>query len=146
MNHVAQMRELLAELMDVANSPVYAICIEIVSYLEHHPQQKILTIGGLRAALHQSEKNDSALIQAAYTLTSHPFFVLEVNYKLYDSALEDVIEELDHSAYMEAISQGYFIDKDGNEIINNELNKRVFPYFVNQYHRALETKVDMRFE
>lgn len=133
MNNVGQVRELLAELVKSTTSPVYATCDQIASYLEQYPQQHNLTIGGLRAALDRSECDDNVLVQAAFTLTAHPFQALEVRYKLYDVTISDVIEELDHPTYLVALSEGHFIDNDGNDIALEELNSRVFPYFVNLF-------------
>ncbi|PHM24816.1 hypothetical protein [Xenorhabdus budapestensis] len=133
MNNVGQVRGLLAELVESTASPVYVACDQIALYLEQHPQQLNLTIGGLRAALDRSERDDNVLIQAAFALTAHPFQALEVRYKLYDVTISDVIEELNHSAYLAALSEGHFIDDDGNDIALEELNSRVFPYFVNLF-------------
>lgn len=140
MKNVVQIRELLAELMKSTDSPVYATSNQIVSYLEEHPQQNNLTIVGLRAALGRSERHDNILIKAAFALTAHPIQVLEVRYKLYDTTIDDVIEELDHSTYLVALSEGYFIDNEGNDIAFNEFNSRVFPYFVNLFRDNVITE------
>lgn len=132
MNNVTQVRELLVDLVESTESPVYDMCIQITCYLEQYPQQRNLTIGGLRAALNKSDSSDNILIQAAFTLAAHPFLVLEVRYKLYDAEIEDVIEELDSSTYLNALSDGLFIDEDGNNVSLKELNSRVFPYFVSR--------------
>ncbi|HDS6523066.1 TPA: hypothetical protein QH370_002476 [Proteus mirabilis] len=132
MNNVTQIRELLVDLVESTESPVYDMCIQITCYLEQYPQQRNLTIGGLRAALNKSDSSDNILIQAAFTLATHPFLVLEVRYKLYDAEIEDVIEELDSSTYLNALSDGLFIDEDGNNVSLKELNSRVFPYFVSR--------------
>ncbi|MFI3276671.1 hypothetical protein [Vibrio sp.] len=104
-----------------------------MSYLEHNTQQRNLTIGGLRAALKRSAQDDNVLIQSAFTLVGYPFQALEVRYKLYDEQIEDVLEELDHPTYMQAISEQHFIDDDGNDIAIDDLNARVFPYFINLF-------------
>lgn len=148
MNNVAQVRTLLAELVRVTNSPVYAVCNEIVSYLDNYPNQRNLTIVGLRAALERAERDDNILIQAAFVLTAHPFLALDVRYKLYDEQIEDVIEELDHSTYMCAIAEGHFIDDDGHDLAIEELNSRIFPYFINKFQNdvAAEPHATMRFD
>ncbi|MBO1632290.1 hypothetical protein ACX1F1_17480 [Yersinia pseudotuberculosis] len=148
MNNVGQVRELLAELVRSTASPVYAACDKIVSYLEQHSQQRNLTIGGLRAALEWSESDDNVLIQAAFALTAHPFQALEVRYKLYDTTISDVLEELDHPTYLAALSEGHFTDDDGNYMAFEELNSRVFPYFVSLLKDNIIAKphVMMRYE
>lgn len=148
MNNLGQVRELLAELVKSTASPVYMACDKIASYLEQHPQQRNLTVGGLRAALNWSERDDNVLIQAAFTLTAHPFQALEVHYKLYDVTISDVIEELDHPTYLAALSEGHFIDDEGNDIVLEELNSRIFPYFVNLLQNDVFTEphVTMRSE
>lgn len=133
MNNAAQVKKLLEELVKSTDSSVYAVCDQIVSYLEHNTQQRNLTIGGLRAALKRSAQDDNVLIQSAFTLVGYPFQALEVRYKLYDEQIEDVLEELDHPTYMQAISEQHFIDDDGNDIAIDDLNARVFPYFINLF-------------
>ena len=132
MSNITQIRARLAELVSTTQSPIYAVCDEIASYLERNPRQNNLTIGGLRAALTRTSADDALLIQAAYTLTAKPFDALEVRYKLYDDTITDVIEELGHHAYMIALNEQEYIDNDGNIIKLEELNSRVFPYFVNR--------------
>ncbi|NIH21659.1 hypothetical protein HBM99_04715 [Providencia heimbachae] len=131
MNNVTQIRELLVDLVKSTELPVYDMCSQIICYLGQCPRQRNLTIGGLRAALNKSDSNDDILIQAAFTLAAHPFLVLEVRYKLYDAVIEDVIDELDNPTYLTALSEGYFIDEEGNNVSLEDLNSRVFPYFVN---------------
>ncbi|MDN3404202.1 hypothetical protein [Pseudoalteromonas sp. APC 3218] len=131
MNDAAQVIEQLEELVKSTNSPVYAVCTQIVSYLRHNPNQRNLTIGGLRAALDRNSNEDKALIEGAFTLVSYPFQVLEVRYKLYDEQKNDVLEELNHPTYMQAISAKEFIDDDGNNLSIDDLNARVYPYFIN---------------
>ncbi|MFW8632244.1 hypothetical protein [Vibrio natriegens] len=132
MSNVTQIRALLAELVSTTQSPIYAVCDAIVSYLEQNPRQNNLTIGGLRAALNRAPSGDSELIQAAYALTANPFDALEVRYKLYDDSITDVIEELDQHTYMVALNEQQYIDDAGNMLGLEELNSRVFPYFVNR--------------
>ncbi|MBE4045903.1 hypothetical protein HJ124_07975 [Vibrio parahaemolyticus] len=132
MSNVTQIRALLAELVLTTQSPIYAVCDAIASYLEQNPRQNNLTIGGLRAALNRAPSGDIELIQAAYALTASPFNVLEVRYKLYDDSITDVIEELDQHTYMMALNEQRYIDDDGNTLKLEELNSRVFPYFVNR--------------
>lgn len=132
MSNVTQIRSLLAELVSTTQSPIYAVCDDIASYLEQNPRQNNLTIGGLRAALNRTPSGDSELIQAAYALTANPFDALEVRYKLYDDNIMDVIEELDQHTYMVALNEQQYIDDDGNILKLEELNSRVFPYFVNR--------------
>tara|TARA_R110002049_G_scaffold139621_2_gene300349 strand:+ start:512 stop:955 length:444 start_codon:yes stop_codon:yes gene_type:complete len=135
MNDTAQVKNLLKELVESTGSPVYAVCVQIVWYLEHNPQQRNLTIGGLRAALKRTTQEDNVLIEGAFALASHPFQALEVRYKLYDEQIEDVLEELNHSTYMQAISEQHFIDNDGNDIAIDDLNSRIFPYFINLFRQ-----------
>ena len=132
MNNVVQVKKILEELVKSVDSPVYVICSEIISFLEKNPNQRNLTIGGLRAGLQRVEHDDRILIEAAYTLTAHPFLALDVKYKLYDEEIEEVIEELEHETYMGAIKNGCFIDDEGNDLAIDALNSRVFPYFINQ--------------
>ncbi|GLR75750.1 hypothetical protein [Aliivibrio sifiae] len=132
MSNVTQIKTLLAELVSTTQSPIYAVCDAITSYLEQNPRQKNLTIGGLRAALNRAPSGDSELIQAAYALTANPFDALEVRYKLYDDSITDVIDELDQHTYMVALNEQQYIDNDGNILKLEELNSRVFPYFVNR--------------
>ena len=141
MNNAAQIKELLEELVRATGSPVYAVCDKIVSYLEHNPQQRNLTIGGLRAALNHSDQDDNVLIQSAFTLVAHPFQALDVRYKLYDEHIKDVLEELDHSTYMQAVSEQHFIDDDGNDIAIEDLNARIFPYFINLFKLDRPVKI-----
>lgn len=131
MNDAAKVIEQLEELAKSTDSPVYAVCTQIVSYLKHNPNQRNLTIGGLRAALQRNFKEDKVLIEGAFTLVSYPFQVLEVRYKLYDEQKNDVLEELNHSTYMKAISAQSFIDDDGNSLSIDDLNARIYPYFIN---------------
>jgi hypothetical protein len=140
MNNVAAVKELLAKLVESTSSPVYVVCKDIVLYLDKHPKQRNLTIGGLRAALKRTVSDDSVLIQAAFALTAYPFLALNVRYKLYDERIEDVIDELDHPTYMGAIADGRFIDYDGNELDIEELSSRAFPYFINQLKEDAVTK------
>jgi hypothetical protein len=133
MNNVDHVKKLIAGLVESTDSPVYVACGEIISYLELHPRQRNLTIGGLRAALNRVVRDDNVLIQAAFALTAYPFLALDVRYKLYDEKIEDVVEELEHSTYVGAIADGYFIDDDGNDLSIEELSSRVFPYFINQF-------------
>ena len=142
MNNVDRVRELLKELVKSTDSSVYAVCYEIVSYLVHSPMQRDLTVGGLRAALNKSYTDDNILIQAAFALTAHPLQALEVRYKLYDESVSDVLEELTHSTYMTAIHEGHFIDDDGNDIALDELNSRVFPYFINNFQVDADVKAN----
>tara|TARA_Y100000588_G_scaffold369224_1_gene437993 strand:- start:790 stop:1236 length:447 start_codon:yes stop_codon:yes gene_type:complete len=132
MSNITQIRALLADLVSTTQSPIYAVCDAIASYLEQNPRQNNLTIGGLRAALNRGPSGDGELIQAAYALTANPFDALEVRYKLYDDSITDVIEELDQHTYMMALNEQQYIDDDGNTLKLEELNSRVFPYFVNR--------------
>jgi hypothetical protein len=141
MNNLAKVRELLEKLVGSTDSPVYSACDEIAAFLEHHPKQRNLTIGGLKAALKKSDSDSEVLIQAAFALTTYPFSALEVRYKLYDVSISNVIEELDNSSYVRAIAKGHFIDDDGNDITVEELHKRTFPYFVNQFQSESNQKV-----
>lgn len=136
MKNVAHVQEMLDKLVKLTDSPVYAVCSDITAYLERNPNQHNLTIGGLRAALERSVKDDNVLIQAAFTLTGHPFNTLEVRYKLYDELMLDVQQEIDHPTYIHAKSVGNFIDEDGNDISVEELDARVFPYFINVLHES----------
>jgi len=136
MKNVANVQEMLEELVKSTASPVYAVCSDITAYLERNPKQYNLTIGGLRAALERSAEDDNLLIQAAFTLTGHPFNTLEVRYKLYDELTIDVVQEIDHPTYIHAKSVGNFIDEDGNDIPVEELDARVFPCFINVLHEA----------
>lgn len=131
MKNVANVREMLEKLVEATASPVYGVCYDITAYLERNPKQYELTIGGLRAALNRSVEGDGLLIQAAFTLSGHPFNTLEVRYKLFDESIDDVLQEIDHNTYMHAKSIGKFIDKDCNDIPIEELNFRIFPYFIN---------------
>lgn len=131
MKNVANVREILEKLVKSTASPVYAVCSDITAYLERNPKQHDLTIGGLRAALDRSVEGDNLLIQAAFTLTGHPFNTLDVRYKLYDELILDVLQEIDHPTYIHAKSIGNFIDDDGNDIPIEELDARIFPYFIN---------------
>ena len=141
MNKVTEVKILLEELVKATGSPVYAVCNEIACYLENYPQQCNLTIGGLRAALNSPVSNDFVLIQAAFALTADPFKALEVRYKLYDEYILDVLEELDHSTYMNVVSEGHFIDDDGNDITIEEFHSRAFPYFINQFSNDADPKI-----
>ncbi|MBX9044221.1 hypothetical protein HCG99_11590 [Enterobacter ludwigii] len=134
MKNVANVQEMLEKLVKSTHSPVYAVCSDITAYLERNPKQHNLTIGGLRAALDRSVEDDNLLIQAAFTLTGHPFKTLEVRYKLYDELIVDVLQEIDHPTYIHAKSVGNFIDEDGNDITVEELDSRIFPYFINVLH------------
>lgn len=142
MNNIAQIRHILAELVGATSSPVYILCDEIVLYLELHPKQCNLTIGGLRAALKRSDQEDNLLIQSAFTLVGHPFQALDVSYKLYDENIEDVLEELDQATYMKATEEGHFIDNEGNDITIDGLNSRIFPYFVNRFQHNDDSQLD----
>lgn len=133
MNSLASVRKLLEGLVESTASPIYSMCYKIASYLERNPMQRDLTVGGLRAALQESEKNDNILVQAAFALTAQPLEVLEVRYKLYDELQSDVLEEINHATYMQAISERHFIDDDGNDISLEQLNTRLFPYFINKF-------------
>ena len=139
MNNVTEIRQLLESLVKSDDSPVYATCNKIAIYLENHPNQRNLTIGGLRAALKRSNEDDQTLIQAAFTLTAYPFNALEVRYQLYDDLISDVSEELDYSTYMKAISEGHYIDEEGNDIDIEEFNSRAFPYFINHLQSDADT-------
>ncbi|EPO7647280.1 TPA: hypothetical protein ACX38P_001601 [Klebsiella pneumoniae] len=131
MKNVANVREMLEKLVEATASPVYDVCYDITAYLERNPKQYDLTIGGLRAALNRSVESDYLLIQAAFTLSAHPFNTLEVRYKLFDKSINFVLQEIDHNTYMHAKSIGNFIDKEGNDIPIEEFDFRIFPYFIN---------------
>lgn len=133
MNHVTRVKELLSELMRDTASPLYAACQQITEYLEQHPTQNELTIGGLRVALRRNQKGDEVLIRAAFTLAFHPFDVLQVRYRLYDDTLTKVVQDLEHARYMVALTRDDFVDVEGNEIALSELQRRTFPYFVNLF-------------
>lgn len=133
MNSVAQVKQLLSELTKSDASSLYAVCHQITVYIEHHPRQHNLTIGGLRAALHRNAEDDDLLIRAAFTLSLHPFQALQVRYKLYDEELSEVVQEIEHADYIVAVSREEFIDIEGNEITLCDLHRRMFPYFVNMF-------------
>lgn len=136
MDNITEVKNILNGLIESTKSPVYSTCIKIVLYLENHPQQQDLTIMGLRAALDEKEGFDNLLIKAAFTLSAHPFKALEVRYKLYDEDIRDVLDDLDQSTYVKAVSEREFVDSRGNEIHIDELNSRVFPYFINLFHTS----------
>lgn len=140
MNHAEQVGIQLDKLVDSTDSPVYVVCRQILSYLECNPHQRNLTIGGLRSALCRSSSEDKLLIEGAFALVGHPFQVLDVRYKLYDESIEDVLEEISHSVYMQALSDHYFIDDDGNDITISELNSRIFPYFINLFQESRQVR------
>ena len=131
MNNVAQVKKLLSEMAKSDNSSLYAVCYQMTVYIETHPRQINLTIGGLRAALQRSAEGDDLLIRAAFTLSVYPFQALQVRYRLYDEKLSEVIQEIEHHDYMIAISKKEFIDVEGNEITLGDHHRRTFPYFVN---------------
>jgi hypothetical protein len=131
MNNAVQVKQRLIELVESTSSPVYIVCSEIFSYLVRHPKHSNLTIIEIRDALDMTSSDDNVLIQAAFALTSHPFQALDVRYRLCDENFEYVIEELDHSAYMRALTDGYFIDNHDNRLVTKEFCSRVFPYFIN---------------
>ncbi len=138
MTNAARVRELLEKLVESTSSPVYVLCDEIVAYLTQNPMQQDLTVGGLRAALNKNPSVDNTLIQAAFALTAYPFLALEVRYRLYDQLILDVVEELTHTQYLTAISESFFIDDEGNKIAIEELNTRIFPYFINKLTFSME--------
>ncbi|MFQ2171739.1 hypothetical protein ACK345_01010 [Aeromonas rivipollensis] len=140
MKTVAEIRKLLNELIEVTSSPVYMLGIEILEHLEACPQQKYITVGGLRAALSRKIDDDSLLIQAAFTLTSYPFEALVVRYKLYDEDLYDVLEEFDHITYMKVISDGRFIDSEGDEYHIDTFQSRTYPYFINNFAKKRDRR------
>ena len=133
MNNVAQVKKLLSELAKSDTSSLYAVCHQITVYIERHPRQINLTIGGLRAALQRTADGDDLLIRAAFTLSLHPFQALKVRYRLYDENLSEVIQEMEHPDYMVAVSQEEFVDSEGNQITLSDLHRRTFPYFVNMF-------------
>jgi len=133
MNNVAQVKKLLSELAKSDTSSLYAVCHQITDYIERHPRQINLTIGGLRAALQRTADGDDLLIHAAFTLSLHPFQALQVRYRLYDENLSEVIQEMEHPDYMVAVSQDEFVDSEGNQITLSDLHRRTFPYFVNMF-------------
>lgn len=139
MNNIAIVRRLLEELVISTGSPVYSVCIEVISYLENNPKQNILTVGGLKIALSKITDEDNLLIQAAFVLTAYPFDVLDVRYKLYDTTLQRVIDDLDHATYMVALSEKKFIDSDGEIVALDELLSRSFPYFINLSNKVKPT-------
>jgi hypothetical protein len=120
--------EAMAKLIDLPELPISK---KIVEYLLLHPKQKDLTIGSLRAALRMTRDEDNALIKAAFLLSAHPFEVLRVRYKFYDSTRSNVIQEIDHKEYMDAAQLSSFIDKEGEEVSLEEFKSRVYPYFIN---------------
>lgn len=140
MKTVAEIRKLLNELIEVTSSPVYMLGIEILEHLEACPQQKYITVGGLRAALSRKIDDDGLLIQAAFTLTSYPFEALVVRYKLYDEDLYDVLEEFDHLTYMKVISDGCFIDSEGDEYHIDTFQSRTYPYFINNFAKKRDRR------
>ena len=136
MDHVTRVKQLLSELVKSDASPLYTLCQQITVYVEHHPAQINITIGGLRAALRRPPDDDELLIRAAFTLSFHPFQALQVRYRLYDRGLNEVIQEMEHAEYMTALSRSEFVDDEGNEIAIGELHRRTFPYFINQLRPA----------
>ncbi|MCW8354032.1 hypothetical protein [Citrobacter portucalensis] len=137
MNQVTRVKQLLSELTRDTASPLYAVCQQIVVYLEQNPSQNILTIGGLRVALRRAPESDELLIRAAFTLALHPFYALQVRYRLYDEKLKNVIQEMEHVEYMDASTRDDFVDVEGNEIALNELHRRTYPYFVNMFKAGI---------
>jgi hypothetical protein len=131
MNNVTRVKRLLSELIEDAPSPLYTACQQITLYLEQHPFEDELTIGGLRVALRRTPENDEVLIRAAFTLSFHPFYVLQVRYRLFDEKISKVVQKLEHAAYMDASTRDDFVDVEGNDITPSELQRRTFPYFVN---------------
>jgi len=140
MKTVAEIRKLLNELIEATSSPVYMLGIEILGHIEACPQQKNITVGGLRAALSRKVDDDALLIQAAFTLTSYPFEVLVVRYKFYDEDLYDVLAEFDHQTYMKAITDGSFIDSEGDEYHIDIFQSRTYPYFINNFAKKRERR------
>lgn len=128
MNKLSEIKAKLDSLSEF-NTEIFHICQDIVAYLELHPKQVNLTIGGMKAVI--ATNDEKAIIQAAFTLTLHPFCILDVRYRLYDEALEEVIQELDQESYSRALQDEFFVDENGYEIPFEELNKRLFPYFIN---------------
>lgn len=121
----------LIELGKLTSSPVFAMSSKIVEYLEIQNQQNRLTIGGLRAALSTNRDDDGMLAEAAFVLTTYPFEVLDVQYRLYDASFSEVIDVIDKSEYAQALSDGgYYLD--GELIEGEEFQSRIFPVFLNQ--------------
>ncbi|TOH44301.1 hypothetical protein CGI79_25130, partial [Vibrio parahaemolyticus] len=61
-------------------------------------------------------EQDAAIFEAGIVLSSYPFEVLDIKYKLVDENLTDVIQIIDSYAYSRALSQGFFIDDDGETL------------------------------
>lgn len=142
MNNVNRVKQLLSELTKADASPLYAVCQQITVYIEDHPSQVNLTIGGLRAAFSRAPDGDDLLIRAAFTLSLHPFQALQVRYRLYDEALNEVIQEMVHAEYMIAMSREEFVDDEGNEIALSELHRRTFPYFINMLNAGSSASIE----
>ncbi|MFG0886286.1 hypothetical protein [Vibrio sp. CJQ_6] len=126
-----QAKKRLIELGNLTGSPVFAMSRKIVEYLEDQRQQDRLTIGGLRAALSTPRDEDRVLAEAAFMLTIHPFEVLDVQYRLYDESLSEVIEIISKNDYAQALSAGEFY-YEGELIDSEHFQSRVFPVFLNQ--------------
>ncbi|HAT8515212.1 TPA: hypothetical protein I7181_16075 [Vibrio vulnificus] len=130
-NSLQNAKTRLIELEEMTHSPVFAMSKRIVEYLEEQDKQDRLTIGGLRAALSTSRSDDNVLIEAAFTLTFYPFEVLDVQYRLYDDTLTEMIEIIDKHEYARALSDGEFYF-EGELIDADNFHSRVFPVFINQ--------------
>ncbi|ELA9310781.1 MULTISPECIES: hypothetical protein [Vibrio harveyi group] len=123
----------LHELVSSTDSPVFRMSLNIVDYLSHNPNKRDLSLVGLRTQLKARPEQDAAIFEAGIVLSSYPFEVLDIKYKLVDENLTDVIQIIDSYAYSRALSQGFFIDDDGETLSLIEMNNRIFPYFINRY-------------
>lgn len=123
-------KQQLLDLEKRTHSEVFAMSRRIVEHLEARTRENRITIGGLRAALQTPRSDDGVLIEAAFMLTIHPFEVLDVQYRFYDSTGEEIIEVLDKYTYADALNSDPVI-VDGEEIDADDFHSRTYPLFLN---------------
>lgn len=128
------MQELQHEHHGIMNTTASSNDLEhrLVHYLNTHPDQRELSVGGLCAALQLHEKRVPQLIQAAFALASTQRSMLEVHYKLYDPLMNEVLEDVSQSEYEQSVAEGCFIDLDGYEVTREEFVRRARPCFVHR--------------
>lgn len=120
-----------AEMVGVFSGAQHELCKSIIGYLVGNPNQREITVVGLRAALGLPDEMTEELIGCAFLLSRKDIGVLAVSFYLFDSAGENVIQIFSVDQYLDAIQTDRFIDVNGDEIGAVELTRRCFPRFTN---------------
>lgn len=121
-----------ARAVDHISVEEYEICKMIIHYLLENLNKREFTFAGLRSAIGLPEEKAFIFLQCASLLCDKKYRVFEVRYRIYDSAIGKVIQDLDSEQFLKVAAAGHFIDSDGNTIgvSLEDLGKRTFQHMV----------------